>query len=778
MAVTVDIPGIGNVVANNAAEDATLKEILRALKGKGGSGGGGAGGGGGGAGSGSPSAVLAGLGSKLGTFGENIEGTTTIVQDFGKGVKTVTGKLMSGLTGLGGAAMDLGAELLSGGNRMSDFTQHIPLLGGAISSVVGFVEGNVDTFRDLSSVGASFGNDIVQMNLAASNAGMGLEQYAELIGNNSERMMLFGGTITEGANRFGKLTKDIRNSNKDFMGMGFRMEELNEHTAEYMEMQARQGRLQGMSDAQLRAGSEEYLMQIDRLAKVTGKSRKEAEALLKQQNAEANVLAIKMRLEGEQLKNFENGLAFVESELPGFAGAVKDMADGVAQTPLAQKLAATIPGFQELQTQLGKGNISQEDYIKKMAEFGPQIDGMLKEMSPAQIQALMGKEGFEGLLGGISDYSKMTAKYADMSMAEILKEQAARSEGTSGLTGFENAIAGTRAVINKAFIESGLFDKLTSTVGSFTEWFVGPGESGTSKLEEFTSGLIEWVSSTVKYLKEAWGAADAGDGMMDKIMNFIGVVWDDKISPAIGSAFTGLMGSIGTGIWNSIVDNLPNILLGLGAGVLLAITTPLSAPFLAIGAGLVAIFGIDFIKGIFQGAIDAFTAIGSFLGGLWDTAKPLFDPIFTAFSTIGGFFSGLWDKLTGWLPSWLVGDEEPEELKEEGKKKKSWWQWGSDDEDEVSSKKDPKADPATAMATRDPAPTADVVDQATAVADASDAMTPAQKAAKQTQTASASNTSAVNSSSGDLVALLVEQNKLLKQQLSATRALNGNLLRA
>ena len=48
MAVTVDIPGFGNVVAQNAAEESTMKEILRALQGKGG-GGSSSGGGGGGA---------------------------------------------------------------------------------------------------------------------------------------------------------------------------------------------------------------------------------------------------------------------------------------------------------------------------------------------------------------------------------------------------------------------------------------------------------------------------------------------------------------------------------------------------------------------------------------------------------------------------------------------------------------------------------------------------------------------------------------------------------
>ena len=45
MAVQVDIPGVGAVIAKNAAQEDTLKEILKALKSRGGTGGGGSGGG-------------------------------------------------------------------------------------------------------------------------------------------------------------------------------------------------------------------------------------------------------------------------------------------------------------------------------------------------------------------------------------------------------------------------------------------------------------------------------------------------------------------------------------------------------------------------------------------------------------------------------------------------------------------------------------------------------------------------------------------------------------
>jgi len=182
MAVNVDIPGVGNVQAQNAAEEATLKEILRVLKGqgKGGLGGGGASSGGGGAG-GNPSQVLTGLTKDLGKFSKGIKGTTNALQDFQAGLKSIGGAILDGFMSVASSAMNLGKELLVGGNRLSDFAQHIPLVGNALSGLLGILEGQIDTWRSLSEVGASFGNDIAKMNLAAANAGLGMENLQSLL---------------------------------------------------------------------------------------------------------------------------------------------------------------------------------------------------------------------------------------------------------------------------------------------------------------------------------------------------------------------------------------------------------------------------------------------------------------------------------------------------------------------------------------------------------------------------------------------------------------------
>ena len=752
MAVTADIPGIGNVQIQDAATEATLKDILTALKkGNKGGGGGSGGGGSGGGGAGGMAGVMEKAAKKTGNFADEIESTTSVLGDFGRGLSMVGGMFTKGIGMAAGAVTGLATEFMGTSVSMSDFAAQLPIVGGALSGILQVVEGSVKEFRTLSEVGASFGNNIVEMNLAASNAGMSLESFSGFVVNQSQNMMLLGGTTSNGAKEFGKLIKSL--PRKEFMGMGYEMDALAEHTAEYMEQQAMQGRLAGRSQAQLKAGSEAYLMQIDRLAKVTGKSRKEAEALLKKQSAEANVMVMASKLSGQALTNFQDGLAFVDSELPGFSNAIKDMADGVAQTPLAQKLAATIPGFADLQKQLGDGSISQEEYVKKMAGFGPQMDEFFKNMDPAQVSALMGKEGFEGMTSGLAEFNKMSAKYRDADFKAMEKEQQGRDKTTEAVASFEVAITEMRNKIKTTILDSGLFDLFMEGIGKFTSWFTAEGEDGISAMDKYLDELLIYGEELAAFLKDTWEASGGDLG------EFFSTVWEKRFKPMIDDGFEKVGKIFGDWFGDFFKAHIGTVITGvLGglAGLLLAgfvtsllpavfgiILGPIIAPFLAIGAALVAIFGWETIKG-------------------W--VAPIWDVLSGMFTWFGDFFGGLWEK-----------------TKNLGKKLNPLNWFGGDDDDDVTDKhikknqissmasmpSVPKTVAAGTMPDYEmPAVTTPEVDTAKIVADSG------------VTKMLADTTDTVNSNSSDLLlTTLGEQNKILKQLLRATNQLQGNMLK-
>ena len=144
MAVTADIPGIGNVQIQDAATEATLKDILTALKkGNKGGGGGSGGGGSGGGGAGGMAGVMEKAAKKTGNFADEIESTTSVLGDFGRGLSMVGGMFTKGIGMAAGAVTGLATEFMGTSVSMSDFAAQLPIVGGALSGILQVVEGSV-----------------------------------------------------------------------------------------------------------------------------------------------------------------------------------------------------------------------------------------------------------------------------------------------------------------------------------------------------------------------------------------------------------------------------------------------------------------------------------------------------------------------------------------------------------------------------------------------------------------------------------------------------------
>lgn len=476
---------------------------------------------------------------EVGDFSDEIAETTTFVEDLG----SAASKAGSGLLGLAGSALSglynsatgLATEFINGGDRMSDFSRHVPLVGGVLTSVVGYFEDGVDSFRTLSENGASFGNSLIELRAAAANANMPLDMFTETIASNAKSMLFLGGSVTEGAKRFGSLTNSLRNSQEDFLGMGFTMESLNEHTAGYLELQARLGRLQGMSQQQLTQGAGDYLKELDRLAKVTGMSRKEAEQLMQQQAQEANVASIQSRLSGEALQNFQSGLAFVESQMPGLSGAFKDLADGVAQTDVGQKIAALSPGLAKLFGQVGKGEVSLQELQQGLKDNLPALTKLRDSMGGAAVSALMGEAGFGELFQSIYQADEFLGKTFDPKRAE--EEQKQRDEATSTLAGFEQVIANVRSAFTTAFINSGVLELIGKQLADSGTFFaetakgMADGIKDVFESDKFKS-VVANFRTILENLKDNFGA------ILSDLMNF-------NFKEALNKLFSGTTGISG-----------------------------------------------------------------------------------------------------------------------------------------------------------------------------------------------------------------------------------------
>ena len=349
--VEIEIPGIGKIEAKNAASEATLVEILKVLqntkkntdglkkelkdsqKGGGDSGAAGAG---------------AAAAKGLGAMGGAAKTAGKLLFGLGAAVGATT-SIFNGLTkGTAGIIGEFG-RLGDNVSAAAATFEKIPLVGGALAAAFGAVteaaERQVAAYRNLSQIGATFGGDLSAMTNAASGAGLTFDQFANVLKNNSQALVLLGGTTEQGAKRFAKLSKTLQDTGlaSELYRLGYSTEQVNEGIGGFITTIGRGGVAQRMTNEQLAMGAASYLKELDGLAKITGETRAEKE---KERQALMKDAQVRAALSTMDPKAREAFLTQIQSLPEGMRAAAKDMlATGTITSEEAVKLNAVMPKF-------------------------------------------------------------------------------------------------------------------------------------------------------------------------------------------------------------------------------------------------------------------------------------------------------------------------------------------------------------------------------------------------------------------------------------------------
>ena len=226
----------------------------------------------------------------------------------------------------------------------------------AYNKVAPGIEKGLDTWRELSKVGAGFSNDVVGMTAAAFGARMPLQEFAGIIGKNAENMLGFGGTVTRGAEDFAKMSKrmfdEYGTQTDQLRQMGYTNKELNE-------ILLMQGSIQrgSFKDAQAREkatieSATKLATEMDEMAKLTGKSREEQMANMKKAQADMQFeAAIRLKTQGmsaEDAKKLEDNARkqYADAQLRGQGQMFKEI---FATGQIMSKEAAIQPSLNQEQ---------------------------------------------------------------------------------------------------------------------------------------------------------------------------------------------------------------------------------------------------------------------------------------------------------------------------------------------------------------------------------------------------------------------------------------------
>lgn len=501
-------------VTSNAASEATLQLLLKAISGQGGNTGGAQGAFDGANAKGMIGANKAQVKATKQTteatkgLGDAGKDTTGALKKLGNMASRVGGMLIGGLTNAGASIGALGKELLMGGNRLSDFSQHVtglistipllgPMLGGAVQSLVNFIDMSIDSFRNLSDAGIDFGGGLFEVQKMATQTSFNLETFAGALSDGSNNLAALFGGATAGARAFTNLSREMQPNIKGLNALGVSNEQVAEFTNDYLELQKMRGGVEGRNAKQLAAGTNQYIMQLDRLSKITGMSRKQAAEALREQMNDKRVQALLAAVDPAIKENLEGTFVALGNVGPAFKDGITELvaSGGVPMSEMGESIAAMMPEVVQASKDLASGAIDQDQFTKILQESQKRAQERLAaEGQNIATQKTMGVTLFDSIL----DLAK-AGKIAGMDADARQEQLEAQQNVQRALLNFEEAIQKIRNKIFNRLLDSGLFDKFADIMGKlqnkFTDFMNSKGldliEEYVGKFNKYLNGFID-----------------------------------------------------------------------------------------------------------------------------------------------------------------------------------------------------------------------------------------------------------------------------------------------
>jgi hypothetical protein len=286
------------------------------------------------------------------------------LDDFERGLSRARIALLPFDTALG--------KLTQGTAKTSDligsFSQ-LPLGIGTVASAFArlakFQEDNLDSYQKLTNSGIGFAGSLTDIRQASADMYLTMDQLTNLMTKNSRELVLLGGSANEGAMAFRRIGKELIQSSagKELQNLGFTTEQVNQGLIDYVAISGGRTKKDLENSSQLRASASAYMLELDRLANITGKSREQQAADLKKTMEAADIELYKATLSKEDRDRFSEAMNVMQGLL-GDAGRDLVVAQfqnravtgeaGVAYTGLMGKSARLVAEYTDEVRRSGK----------------------------------------------------------------------------------------------------------------------------------------------------------------------------------------------------------------------------------------------------------------------------------------------------------------------------------------------------------------------------------------------------------------------------------------
>ena len=264
-------------------------------------------------------------------YNDAIEATGDKIATLGAVVGTLVGGPIGALIAGFGALVYAGAKYTKAVNKQADELyktyQDISRAG-----VVG-AEGVQDIFKNMQK----FGYGIEE-----------LSKMSELLKDNSEYLAAFGTSTSEGTKTLANMSKGISDSglSGEFLNLGISIDQQNKGMAGYLRLQAMSGQAGLKSQQELTTAAAAYILEQDKLTKLTGISAAKQQEALERAAADERFGAKLRELQREgrtqEADNLKQLYKMAEG-IPGAQQGLADVATGYLTTDAARNFFRTMP---------------------------------------------------------------------------------------------------------------------------------------------------------------------------------------------------------------------------------------------------------------------------------------------------------------------------------------------------------------------------------------------------------------------------------------------------
>jgi len=441
------------------------------------------------------------------------------VDNFANGIMGATKSalgLASGMTNLISTLAKTGNSLEGAAGAMNS----IPVVGGVLAGVFGAVaaaaEKTYESFKQSASVGANFGGSINAMVSSASAAGLTFEQFSGMIAKQGQNLALLGGSTEEGAKRLAQLGKQIKGSPiaAELNRLGYSTEAINEGMASYAGQLAKTGALQGMTNAQLVAGTGAYLRDLDSLTKLTGKNKKEIEDERNARLKDAQFRFIMSKMDVDSQKNLQNLMDSIPAEHQ--EGMKEIIATGTATSEAGKKALAFLPDSAKNMMSLNQqirttGKMGADQAAQINSAYQREVKAFTQS-GVAENMALYGDEASKKFFVGAADAA---ARSKDLAQVQAEAKKTAEETAKKGTDGLDPAAM--EAMKTKIAETSNAFSMILANSGLLNELM-----KAFQMLTDFTMTVVvpafKWLSDNFTAVAIGVGAAIAVFGVLKAII--------------------------------------------------------------------------------------------------------------------------------------------------------------------------------------------------------------------------------------------------------------------